>query len=81
EGCLEIQVEAMTIEPTTQRESHKISMHRSIVPAELAQTDPTGLLEAFEPWTPPPPRRRPKFTGVPNRIIWVGWGGLAAQPN
>ncbi|MGA1475010.1 MAG: hypothetical protein ACO4AI_07565 [Prochlorothrix sp.] len=62
EGCLEIQVEAMTIEPTTQRESHKISMHRSIVPAELAQTDPTGLLEAFEPWTTPTPSLNPSPT-------------------
>ena len=51
EGCLEIQVEAMTVEPTTQRESHKISLQRSIVPAELANADPTGLLEAFEPWS------------------------------
>ena len=34
-GCLEIQLEAMTIEPASQRESHKFSVVRAIVPSDL----------------------------------------------
>ena len=39
-GCLEIQLEAMTIEPASQRESHKFSVVRAIVPSDLNDLAP-----------------------------------------
>jgi hypothetical protein len=42
-GCLEIQLEAMTIEPASQRESHKFSVVRAIVPADLVPADLNDL--------------------------------------
>jgi hypothetical protein len=50
-GCLEIQLEAITVEPATQRESHKISIQRSVVPGELTTPDVLGLLEEAELWS------------------------------
>ncbi len=34
-GCFEIQFEAIAVEITTQRESHKVSVHRVVVPPDL----------------------------------------------
>jgi hypothetical protein len=36
-GCLEIQFEAIAIDLTTQQESHKVSIARSVVPEGLPQ--------------------------------------------
>ncbi|MDF5720783.1 MAG: hypothetical protein PUP91_09910 [Rhizonema sp. PD37] len=34
-GCLEIRVEAIAINMATQRESHKVSLHRTVIPPDL----------------------------------------------
>ena len=46
-GCLEVQVEALTMESETQRESHKMSVVKTIVPPETSELNepPENLLE------------------------------------
>jgi len=45
-GCLEVQVEALTIESDTQRESHKITVVKTIVPPDTSANEPAeNLLE------------------------------------
>ncbi|MDJ0616898.1 MAG: hypothetical protein QNJ63_09160 [Calothrix sp. MO_192.B10] len=45
-GCLQIQFEAIAIDLTTQQESHKVSIIRSVIPADLPQIlteEPMGI--------------------------------------
>ncbi|NES94863.1 MAG: hypothetical protein F6K32_06450 [Desertifilum sp. SIO1I2] len=43
-GCMEIQIEAIAVEVTTQRESHKVTLNRMILPPDL----PDFSLDEFE---------------------------------
>jgi hypothetical protein len=56
QGCLEVQIEAITIEPETQRESHKATLGRSVLPPELGnlpEEEETALWDhALLPNTP-----------------------------
>jgi hypothetical protein len=45
-GCLDLQIEAITLEPATQRESHKVTVERSVIPARLPQFE----MEDLEIW-------------------------------
>lgn len=44
-GCLEIRLEAITVDMVTQQESDKVTIHRSVVPPDLPSLQPDELLE------------------------------------
>jgi hypothetical protein len=53
-GCLEVQFEALTIEAETQRESHKFTVVRTIVPSEFQEPDENLLApDNFLDYLPP----------------------------
>jgi len=44
-GCLEMRLEAIAIDTTTQQESHKVSIVKTVIPPDLPQIQPEQLMD------------------------------------
>ncbi|MBE9177013.1 hypothetical protein IQ268_00290 [Oculatella sp. LEGE 06141] len=47
-GCLEVQFEAIAVDVSTQRESHKVNLDRPVIPPNLPKLEPDGLNDIDE---------------------------------